>query len=92
MKLELIRNKENRIVGYKLVKEVTDNTHDVEYVRDMIFSAMDEDVLTYDGRTTDKQSGETVELRWVKKWHASIKRQEMEKEVQEIVKNKKSSL
>ena len=84
MKLELIKNKENRIVGYKLVKEVTDNTYDVEYVRDMIFSAMDEDVLTYDGRTTDKLSGETIELRWVKEWYA--------KEVQEVVKNKKSSL
>ena len=88
MKLELIKNKESKIVGYKLVKEATDNTHDVEYVRDMIFYAMDEDVLTYDGRTVDQESGETVELRWVTKGHALVKRQEMKKEIREIVKNK----
>lgn len=92
MQLELIRDEANKIVGYKLIKQETDNTREFEYVRDMIFYGMDEDLLTYDGRTTNKETGLTIELRWVTKGHAKVKRELMEKEMEELVNNKKSSL
>lgn len=92
MKLELIRNAADRIVGYKLVKESTDDSYAVEYVRDMIFYGLDDRVLTYDGRTTDKESGDTIELRWVTKSHEKIKRAILEKEVEELVNNKNQGL
>lgn len=92
MQLELIRDEANKIVGYKLIKEATDDTSSVEYVRNMIFYGMEDRVLTYDGRTTDKETGDTLELRWVTKGHAKVKRELMEKEMEELVNNKKSSL
>lgn len=92
MKLELIKDVADRIVGYKLVKEATDRTYDVEYVRDMIFYGMEDMALTYDGRTTDKDTGETIELRWVSKRYAMLKREKEVKEMEELVNNKKSSL
>lgn len=92
MKLELIKDVADRIVGYKLIKEETDRTYDVEYVRDMIFYGMEDMALTYDGRTTDKDTGETIELRWVSKRYAMLKREKEVKEMEELVNNKKSSL
>ena len=92
MKLELIKDVADRIVGYKLVKEATDRTYDVEYVRDMIFYGMEDMALTYDGRTTDKDTGETIELRWVSKRYAMLKREKEVKDMEELVNNKKSSL
>ena len=92
MKLELIKDVADRIVGYKLVKEATDRTYDVEYVRDMIFYGMEDMALTYDGRTTDKDTGETIELRWVSKRYAMLKREKEVREMEELVNNKKSSL
>ena len=75
MKLELIRNADNKIVGYKLLKEATDDTFAIEYVRDMIFFGMDEWELTYDGRTTDDNNN-TVELRWATREHKRRKKEE----------------
>jgi hypothetical protein len=92
MQLELIRNEANRVVGYKLLKQETDNTHEFEYVRDMIFYGWGDDALTYDGRTTDKETDHTIELRWVTKSHAKVKRELMEKEFEELVKNKNLEL
>ncbi len=79
MKLELIRNAENRLVGYKLLKEQTDDTYDFECVRDMIFFGCGDNVLTYDGRKTDHQE-HTIELKWVTKSHQRIQR--LEEEIQ----------
>jgi len=76
MKLELIRNAENRLVGYKLLKEATDDLYDFESVRNMIFFGCGDDSLTYDGRKTDDQDYTVV--RWVSKSHQKIKRLEEE--------------
>ena len=92
MQLELIKDVADRIVGYKLIKEATDRTYDVEYVRDMIFYGLDDMVLTYDGRTTDKDTGETIELRWVSKRYARLKREKEVKEMEELVNNKNQGL
>jgi len=75
MKLELIRNADNKIVGYKLLKEATDDTFAIEYVRDMIFFGMDDYKLTYDGRTTD-DNNDTIELRWATREHKRRKKEE----------------
>ena len=85
MKLELTRNADNKIVGYKLIKESTDDTNDVEYVRDMIFYGLGDQVIGYNGRVTDKETGQTVELKWATKAHRDKEIRRIEEEAEEIV-------
>ena len=85
MKLELTRNADNKIVGYKLIKESTDDTNDVEYVRDMIFYGLGDQVIEYNGRVTDKETGETIELKWATKAHRDEEKIITDKEIEEIV-------
>jgi hypothetical protein len=69
MKLELVRNPDdnNRVVGYKMIRESHDDVETFERIRDMYFWSIDEEVLTYDGRVSDKTTDETVELKFATK-------------------------
>lgn len=87
-----MRNANNEIVGYKLIKESTDDTNDVEYVRDMLFYGIGDTVIAYDGRKTDKETGETVELKWATKAHKREERNRIEIEFEEMLKEKRNSL
>ena len=68
MKIELMRNDANKVVGYKLLREDGDDIATVEQVRDMLFWGMDEDVIDYNGRRTNEK-GETIELKFATKAH-----------------------
>jgi hypothetical protein len=76
MKIELTRNNDNKIVGYKLLREDTDDSNVIECVRDMLFYGMDDSVLIYDGRNTDDNSN-TIELRWATKAHVKEERKKI---------------
>ena len=72
MKLELLRNADNKVVGYKMIKELSDDTAVFEQIRDMYFWNIDDQVLTYDGRTSDEQDY-TTSLKFVTKEEHKIK-------------------
>lgn len=74
MKAELIRNSNNQVVGYKLIKEPTDDLETFERMRDMHFWGVDEEVITYNGRVSDKETDTTVELKFATKAHAKKER------------------
>lgn len=74
MKAELIRNSNNKVVGYKLIKETTDDLETFERMRDMHFWGIEDSVITYNGRVSDKQTDETVELKFATKAHAKEER------------------
>lgn len=67
MRIELIK-KDGQNIGYKLIKEETDELSDVEHVRDMWFWGLDGTVLQYAGRIPDAQDN-TVGLQWLMKDH-----------------------
>ena len=92
MKLELTRNANNKVVGYKLIKESTDDTYAVEYVRDMLFYGLDDAVIAYDGRKTDKKTGDTIELKWATKAHKREERNRLDIELEEMLKENRNSL
>lgn len=73
MRLELIRNFANKIVGYKMIKEPHDDTETFERVRDMYYWNMGEQVLVYDGRSADEDTNATKELRFATKEHKEVK-------------------
>ena len=75
MKMELIRNDANRVVGYKLIREATDDIATIEQARDMLFWGMDEDELGYNGRKTEND--ETIELRFATRAHRREEREKM---------------
>lgn len=66
MKLELRRNEEGVIIGYKIVRESEDELEDIERVRDMHFwGHLGE--IKYDGRKSAPDSDDTVELMFIGK-------------------------
>ena len=71
MKLELIRNSDDRIVGYKLIKEESDDTASFEAIRDMHFFGVNDNVIKYHGRTSDITDA-TTELKFATKAHCKI--------------------
>lgn len=68
MKLELRRDSDNKVVGYKMIKEEHDDLETFERIRDMYFWNMDEEVLVYDGRKSDENDN-TVQLNFATKAH-----------------------
>ena len=68
MKMEITRNADNKVVGYKLIKEEHDDLETFERVRDMYFWALDQEVLVYDGRKSDDNDN-TTELNFATKAH-----------------------
>lgn len=75
MKMELTRNADDKIVGYKLIKEEHDDLETFERVRDMYFWSLDQKVLVYDGRKSDENDN-TTELKFATKAH---RKQELDK-------------
>lgn len=75
MKMELTRDANNKVVGYKLIKEASDDVETFERVRDMYFWALDQEVLVYNGRNSDDDDN-TTELKFATKAH---RKQEMDK-------------
>lgn len=83
MRVELTRNNDNKIVGYKMIVESEDDKDTIAFIRDMYFWGLDEQVITYDGRESDNKDN-TVVLKFVKKWYAN---QEWERRKEEFKKS-----
>lgn len=64
MKIELIRNEDKTSVGYKLVKEDTDDAEVVYRVRDMLYWGTGYYEVVYDGAKFDPETGYPVELQF----------------------------
>lgn len=85
MKIELMHNSEGKRVGFKLIRETTDDIATVEQVRDMLFWGMGDEALDYNGRTADKSTDETIELRFATKAHRDEERKKMEEDVKKLI-------
>jgi hypothetical protein len=60
-----------------MIRESHDDVETFEHIRDMYFWGIDENVLTYDGRVSDKATDETVELKFATKAHHKQKLDEI---------------
>ena len=68
MKVEIIRNNDNKVVGYKIVRESIDDRETIERIRDMYFWGH-LGKIKYDGRSSEFHSDETSEIRFVSEEH-----------------------
>ena len=66
MKIEITRNEQNEVTGYKIIRESTEDLETIERIRDMHFwRHLGE--IKYDGRKADKTTDDTLELRFIGK-------------------------
>jgi hypothetical protein len=78
MRVEIIRNNDNKVVGYKIVRESIDDRETIERIRDMYFWGH-LGKIKYDGRSSEFDSDETTEIRFVSEEHQ--KQQDEERKV-----------
>ena len=64
MKLELIRDDNNKLSGYKIIRETEDELEAIEMVRDMYFWGH-LGKLKYGGRCSKPGTDDTMELKFV---------------------------
>jgi hypothetical protein len=85
MKIELMFNDQQITVGFKLIREDGDDVVTIERVRDMLFWGLGETALDYDGRKSDKETNQTLELMFTTKAHQKENKEQREKEYMEFL-------
>jgi hypothetical protein len=87
MKLELIRDDNNTLSGYKIIRETEDELETIEMVRDMYFWGH-LGKLKYGGRKSEPGTDDTMELKFVTELYAEQEREKLKIAVEEYKKEK----
>jgi Co/Zn/Cd efflux system component len=67
MKVEIVRNSDDNVVGYKLIRESIEELETIERIRDMHFWGTEDNAIKYNGRLSEENTDDTLELRFTKK-------------------------
>jgi len=87
MKLELIRDDNNNLSGYKIIRETSDELETIEMVRDMYFWGH-LGKLKYGGRCSEPGTDDTMELKFVTEEYAILQREKLKRLVEEYKQEK----
>jgi hypothetical protein len=87
MKLELIRDDNNNLSGYKIIRETEDELEAIEMVRDMYFWGH-LGKLKYGGRCSKPGTDDTMELKFVTQEYAILEREKLNRLVEEYKEEK----
>jgi hypothetical protein len=87
MKLELIRDDNNNLSGYKIIRETEDELEAIEMVRDMYFWGH-LGKLKYGGRCSEPGTDNTMELKFVTQEYANQEREKLKTLVEEYKQEK----
>ena len=87
MKLELIRDDNNNLSGYKIIRETSDELDTIEIVRDMYFWGHI-GKLKYGGRKSEPGTDDTMELSFVTEEYAILEREKLRRLVEEYKQEK----
>jgi hypothetical protein len=87
MKLELIRDDNNNLSGYKIIRETEDELEAIEMVRDMYFWGH-LGKLKYGGRCSEPGTDNTMELKFVTEEYAILEREKFKILVEEYKEEK----
>jgi hypothetical protein len=83
MKLELIKDENNKLSGYKIIRETEDELETIEMVRDMYFWGH-LGKLKYGGRSSAPETDDTSELRFVTEEYAEQEKTKLYKYLEEL--------
>ena len=75
MKVEITRNADNKVVGYKLIKESDADYETIERIRDMYYWGLNDQVIVYNGRSSTPGTDYTCELRFCTEEHKRIEKE-----------------
>ena len=78
-------NDQQITVGFKLIREDGDDVVTIERVRDMLFWGLGDKVLDYDGRKSDKETNQTLELMFTTKAYQKENKEQRDKEYMEFL-------
>jgi hypothetical protein len=84
MKLELIRDENNKVSGYKIIRETSDELDTIEIVRDMYFWGH-LGKLKYNGRKSEPGTDDTMELSFVTEEYAKLEDEKRNKFIEELI-------
>lgn len=84
MKLELIRDENNKLSGYKIIRETSDELDTIEIVRDMYFWGH-LGKLTYGGRKSEPGTDDTMELSFVTEDYQKLEDEKRNKFIEELI-------
>jgi hypothetical protein len=87
MKLELIRDDNNNLSGYKIIRETEDELDTMEIVRDMYFWGHI-GKLKYGGRKSKPGTDNTMELKFVTELYAEQEREKLKLAVEQYKQEK----
>jgi hypothetical protein len=83
MKIELIKDDNNKISGYKIIRETEDELEVIEIVRDMYFWGY-LGKLKYGGRSSAPGTDDTSELRFVTEEYAQQEKTKLYKKLEAL--------
>jgi hypothetical protein len=83
MKLELIKDENNKLSGYKIIRETEDELEAIEMVRDMYFWGH-LGKLTYGGRSSAPGTDDTCELRFITEEYKEQEKTNLYKYLEEL--------
>jgi len=89
MKIELIRDDNNKLSGYKIIRETEDELEAIEMVRDMYFWGH-LGKLKYGGRCSEPRTDNTMELKFVTEEYDNQEREKLKTLVKENKLNQKT--
>jgi hypothetical protein len=90
MKLELIRDDNNQLSGYKIIRETEDELNVMEIVRDMYFWGHI-GKLKYGGRKSEPLTDNTMELKFVTELYAEQEREKLKLAVEQYKQDKSTN-
>jgi len=74
MKLELIRDHNNKLSGYKIIRETSDELDTIEIIRDMYFWGH-LGKIKYGGRCSEPGTDNTMELKFYTEEYAQLEKE-----------------
>ena len=83
MKLELIKDHNNKLCGYKIIRETEDELEAIEMVRDMYFWGH-LGKIKYGGRESAEGTDDTKVLKFHTEEYAQFERKEHEKQLEQL--------
>jgi hypothetical protein len=90
MKLELIRDDNNNLSGYKIIRETEDELEAIEMVRDMYFWGH-LGKLKYGGRCSEPGTDNTMELKFVTELYAEQEKEKLKLAVEQYIQEKSTN-
>lgn len=78
-------NEQQITIGFKLIREESDDIVTIERVREMLFWGINDTLIEYNGRKSDQNTNQTLELRFAQAGHIREEEQKREETYKKLM-------